>query len=71
MKYKNREEVEKVKFENEYEYSILTVFDEDNCGWDYPIDVLLDNGLGDRPKEEKINYLNVIIKDIEHYRDLL
>ena len=56
---------------DEYEYCMLTVFDEDDCGWDYPIDVLLDNGLGDRPKEEKINYLNVIIKDIEHYRDLL
>ena len=56
---------------DEYEYCMLTVFDEDNCGWDYPIDVLLDNGLCDRPKEEKISYLNVIIKDIEHYRDLL
>ena len=21
--------------ENKYEYTLLTVFDEDNCGWDY------------------------------------
>ena len=43
--------------ENKYEYSLLTVFDEDNCGWDYPIDVLLDNGLDCMSKEEKISYL--------------
>ena len=46
--------------ENKYEYTLLTVFDEDNCGWDYPIDVLLDNGLGGMSKEEKISYLNVL-----------
>ena len=63
--------MEKGKNGNEYEYNILTVFDEDDCGWDYPIDVLLENGLGDRSKEEKISYLNDIIKDIEHYRDHL
>ena len=57
--------------EKDYEYTLLTVFDEDNCGWDYPIDVLLDNGLDGMSKEEKISYLNDIIKDIEHYRDLL
>lgn len=27
--------------ENKYEYTLLTVFDEDNCGWDYPIDAFL------------------------------
>ena len=57
--------------ENKYEYYLLTVFDEDKYGWDYPIDVLLDNGLDGMSKEEKISYLNDIIKDIEHYRDLL
>ena len=57
--------------ENKYEYTLLTVFDEDNCGCDYPIDVLLDNGLGGMSKEEKISYLNEILKDIQHYRDLL
>ena len=57
--------------EKEYEYTLLTVFDEDNCGWDYPIDVLLDNGLDGMSKEEKISYLNEILKDIQHYRDLL
>ena len=57
--------------ENKYEYTLLTVFDEDNRGWDYPIDVLLDNGLGGMSKEEKISYLNEILKDIQHYRDLL
>ncbi len=57
--------------EKDYKYTLLTVFDEDNCGWDYPIDFLLDNGLCSMSKEEKISYLNEIIKDIEHYRDLL
>ena len=57
--------------EKVYEYTLLTVFDEDNRGWDYPIDVLLDNGLDCMSKEEKISYLNDIIKDIEHYRDIL
>ena len=61
----------KNKQQEEYEYSLLTVFDEDGYGNDYSIDYLLDNGLEHCTKEEKISYLNDIIRDVEHYRDTL
>lgn len=58
--------------EDYYEYLQLTVYDEDGqSGWDVWLDQLLDDCMGDRTKEEKINYLNAIIRDIEHYRDSL
>ena len=58
--------------EEYYEYLQLTVYDEDGqSGWDVWLDQLLDDCMGDRTKEEKINYLNAIIRDIEHYRDSL
>ena len=58
--------------EEDYEYLQLTVYDEDGqSGWDVWLDQLLDDCMGDRTKEEKINYLNAIIRDIEHYRDSL
>ena len=63
MESKNKQE--------EYEYSLLTVFDEDGFGNDYSIDYLLDNGMKHCTKEEKISYLNDIIRDVEHYRDTL
>ena len=55
----------------EYKYSQLTIFDEDGYGWDHSIDEILDNGLSHCNKEEKIDYLNDIIRDIKHYRDNL
>ena len=61
----------KNKKREEYEYSLLTVFDEDGFGNDYSIDYLLDNGMKHCTKEEKISYLNDIIRDVEHYRDTL
>ena len=61
----------KNKKQEEYEYSLLTVFDEDGFGNDYSIDYLLDNGMELCTKEEKISYLNDIIRDVEHYRDTL
>ena len=57
--------------EEEYEYCLLTVFDEEGYGNDYSIEEILDNGLSHCTKEEKISYLNDIIHDIEHYRDSL
>lgn len=58
--------------EEYYEYLQLTVYDEDGqSGWDVWLDQLLDDSIGDRTKEEKIDYLNAIIRDIEHYRDSL
>ena len=58
--------------EEYYEYLQLTVYDEDGqYGWDVWLDQLLDDGMGDRTKDEKIDYLNAIIRDIEHYRDSL
>jgi hypothetical protein len=56
---------------DDYEYQVITVFDEDNRGWDYSIDYLMDNATGQLSKAEKIEYLNDIIHDIEHYRDSL
>ena len=61
----------KNKKREEYEYSLLTVFDEDGFGNDYSIDYLLDNGMKHCTKEEIISYLNDIIRDVEHYRDTL
>jgi hypothetical protein len=59
------------KIQDDYEYQVITVFDEDNRGWDYSIDYLMDNAMGQLSKAEKIEYLNDIIHDIEHYRDSL
>ncbi len=61
----------KNKQQEEYEYSLLTVFDEDGYGNDYSIDYLLDNAMELCTKEKKISYLNDIIRDVEHYRDTL
>lgn len=54
-----------------YEYRLLTVFDEEGRGNDYSIEDLLNDGLDIFTKEEKISYLNDIIRDVEHYRDSL
>lgn len=54
-----------------YEYRLLTVFDEEGRGNDYSIEDLLNDGLDLFTKEEKISYLNDIIRDVEHYRDSL
>ena len=54
-----------------YEYRFLTVFDEEGRGNDYSIEDLLNDGLDIFTKEEKISYLNDIIRDVEHYRDSL
>lgn len=59
------------KIQDDYEYQVITVFDEDNRGWDYSIDYLMDNAMGQLSKAGKIDYLNDIIHDIEHYRDSL
>jgi hypothetical protein len=61
----------KNKQQEEYEYCLLTVIDEEGYGNDYSIEYLLDNAMGLCTKEEKISYLNDIIRDIEHYRDTL
>ncbi len=57
--------------QDDYEYQVITVIDEDNRGWDYPIDYLMDNAMSQCSKAEKNEYLNDIIHDIEHYRDSL
>lgn len=54
-----------------YEYRLLTVFDEEGRGNDYSIEDLLNDGFDIFTKEEKISYLNDIIRDVEHYRDSL
>lgn len=54
-----------------YEYRLLTVFDEEGRGNDYSIEDLLNEGLDLFTKEEKISYLNDIIRDVENYRDSL
>lgn len=59
--------MENVK-ENDYEYCLITVYDEDGYGWDQSIDVILSNGITGS-KECQVAYLNDIIRDIEHYRD--
>ena len=61
----------KNKQQEEYEYCLLTVIHEEGYGNDYSIEYLLDNAMGLCTKEEKISYLNDIIRDIEHYRDTL
>jgi hypothetical protein len=61
----------KNKQQEEYEYCLLTVIDEEGYGNDYSIEYLLDNAMGLCTKEKKISYLNDIIRDIEHYRDTL
>lgn len=56
--------------QDNYEYSMITIFDEDGEGWDYEIDYILSNGITG-PKKDQIAYLNEIIRDIEHYRDYI
>ena len=63
--------MERKKQQEEYEYCLLTVFDEEGRGNDYSIEDLLNEGLDLLTKEEKIRYLNDIIRDVEHYRDSL
>lgn len=62
---------DKNKQQEGYEYSVLTVYDEEGYGWDQSIDQILDEGLSHCSKDEKISYLNDIIRDVEHYRDTL
>lgn len=57
--------------QEDYDYQLITVFDEDNFGWDYSIDYLMENAMRHLSKAEQIEYLNDIIHDIEHYRDTL
>ena len=61
----------KNKQQEEYEYCLLSVIDEEGYGNDYSIDYLLDNAMELWTKEEKISYLNDIIRDVEDYRDTL
>ena len=56
--------------QDNYDYSMITIFDEDGTGWDYEIDEILANGITGS-KDEQIAYLNDIIRDIEHYRDYI
>ena len=56
--------------QEDYEYTVITVTDEDGYGWDYSIDHILDNALFGS-KEHQLDYLSDIIHDIEHYRDYL
>lgn len=56
--------------QDNYEYSMITIFDEEGNGWDYEIDDILSNGICGS-KERQIAYLNDIIRDIEHYRDYI
>lgn len=65
LKYNNN--MEKTK-EDDYEYCLITVYDEDGYGWDQTIDEILSNGITGQ-KEHQVAYLNDIIRDIEHYRD--
>lgn len=64
-----KEDVNKTNQED-YEYTEITVIDEDGYGWDYPIDHILSNALFGS-KEHQLDQLNDIILDIEHYRDYL
>lgn len=57
--------------QDDYEYLLITVFDQDNIGWDYSIDYLMERAVSHYSKAEQIEYLNDIIHDIEHYRDTL
>ena len=57
-------------YQDNYDYSMITIYDEDECGWDYEIDDILANGITGT-KEHQIAYLNDIIRDIEHYRDYI
>ena len=57
--------------QDDYEYLLITVFDQDNIGWDYSIDYLMERAVSHYSKAEQIEYLNDIIHDIEHYRDAL
>ena len=53
---------------------MLTVFEEDGYEYEHYIDDLLDSTLErciKDIKEEKISFLNDIIRDVEHYRDTL
>ena len=54
--------------EDNYEYCLITLYDEDGYGWDQSIDEILSNGITGA-KERQVSYLNDIIRDIEHYRD--
>ena len=66
---KEKEDVSKT-IQEDYEYTVITVTDEDGYGWDYSIDHILDNALFGS-KEHQLDYLSDIIHDIEHYRDYL
>lgn len=61
----------KNKQQEEYEYSCLIVPGEDGYGNECYIDELLDCALEWYEKEDRISFLNDIIRDIEHYRDSL
>ena len=54
--------------EDNYEYCLITLYDEDGYGWDQSIDEILSNGITGA-KERQVSYLNDIIHDIEHYRE--
>ena len=61
----------KNKQQEEYEYCSLMLLDEDGNGNEYSIEELLDYALKWCKKEDRISFLNDIIRDVEHYRDTL
>lgn len=64
-------EKENKKVDEDYEYTLLTLFNEEGYEFDCSIIYLFDNELKHCSKEEKIESLNNIIHEIEHYRDSL
>lgn len=61
------------KQKDDYEYMTFPIQDADGHFYDAYVDELLDfcMQLGNETREENIEYLNDLIKDIEHYRDSL
>jgi len=55
----------------EMKYCGLMLLDEDGNGNEYSIEELLDYALKWCKKEDRISFLNDIIRDVKHYRDTL
>ena len=61
----------KTKKGTEYNYNSLTIVDNWGYFIERPVDEILDNNFVCWKKEQKIEFLNDFIRDIEHYRDNL
>lgn len=62
-----------IRKQDNYDYSFLEIYDSEGIILEDSIDALLDVhfSIEDKSIEDNIQFLNKLIKDIEHYRDSL